>query len=70
MINLRYKYSLVDQQDHGVPCVMLGVIVSRIDEGCLSGWLRWVKTADHNYFWVLMDYKGMSAYYKCVSMEF
>ena len=46
MINLRYKYSLVD----------------------LSGLLRWVKTANHNYFWVLIDYQGMLAHYTCVSV--
>ena len=68
MINLRYKYSLVDQQDHGVPCVVPGILNSRIDDCCLSGWLRRFKTADHNYFWVLMDYQGMSAHYTCVSV--
>ena len=68
MITLRYMYSLVEQQDHGVPCVVPGVLDSRIDDCCLLGWLRQVKTADHNYFWVLMNYKGMSAYYTCVSV--
>ncbi len=60
MINLRYKYSLVDQQDHVVPCVVPGVLDSCVDDCCLLGRLEWVKTSDHNYFWVLMDYKGMS----------
>ncbi len=68
MINLRYKYSLVDQQDYGVPCVALGVLDSRVDDCCLLGWLRRVKTADRNYFWVLMNYKGMLAYYTRVSV--
>ncbi len=68
MINLGYKYSLVDQQDHGVPCVTPGVLDSRIGDFCLSGWLRWAKLADHNYFLVLMNYKDMSAYYTCVSV--
>ncbi len=68
MINIRYKYSLVDQQDHGVLCVALGVLDSHINVSCLSDWLQKVKTAEHNYFWVLMNYKGMSAYYIGVSM--
>ena len=63
MIILRYKYSLVDQQDHGVPCVMLGVLDSHIDDWCLLVLLQGIKTTDHNYFWVLMNYKGMSAYF-------
>ncbi len=68
MINLRQKYSLVDQQDHGVPCVVPAVLDSRVNDCCLSDWLQRVKTTDYNYFWVLMNYKGILAYYTCVSV--
>ena len=68
MVNFRYKYSLVDLQDHGVPCVVPCVLDSRVDDFCLLGQLRGVKTADLYYFGMFTNYEGMLAYYTCVSV--
>jgi hypothetical protein len=68
MINLWHKENLVDQQDQVVPRVAACIPDSRIDDLHLSGGLRRVKTTDHNYFRMLINYQGILAYYTSVSI--
>ena len=68
MHKLRNIYGLIDQQDQVVPCVMACIPDSSINNLGLSSQLRGVKTTDHNYFGMLVNYKGMLALYASVSM--
>ena len=68
MLNLRHIDGLVDHQDQVVPCVTACILDSSINNLHLSRQLRGVKSTNHNYMWMLVDYKGMLAHYTSVSM--
>jgi hypothetical protein len=68
MINLRHINGLVGHQDHVVHCVTACIPDSSINNLLLSRQLRGIKTTNHNYMGMLMDYRGMSAHHTSVNM--
>ena len=68
MLNLRHINGLVDNQDQVIPCVMARILYSNINNLSLSRQLRGVKTTNHIYTGMLVDYKGMLAHHISVSM--
>ena len=68
MLNLRHINGLVDHQDQVVPCVTACILDRSVHNLSLSRGLGGVKTTNHSYMGMLVDYKGMLAHHTSVSM--